>query len=402
MNKIKLSDYNYILPDDKIAKHGIKVRDQAKLLKYKNGKIKDHTFADLADQLPASSTLFFNDTKVVPARLFFTTKTGAKIEIFLLNPLDRTMSFEQAMTQQNQVVFECIIGNLKKWNNNEILSTYIKISGATYYLKIELIDRTNNQVFFYWESPEINFIDIIESIGHTPLPPYLNRPDEVEDKLRYQTVYSKFSGAVAAPTAGLHFTEKVLAKIRAKGVKQEYLTLHVGAGTFRPIKAENVSDHPMHSEQIILSRKNLHAILNSKYIIAVGTTALRTLESTYWFGVLLLKNSNSEFLIDKLLPYHYQGNLPSVTLSLNTVLDYMKAKSLHKIIGQTEIFIIPGYEFSICKGLITNFHQPGSTLILLIAAFIRSDWSKVYNHALLHDYKFLSYGDSSLLFRPLE
>lgn len=400
MNNIKLSDYDYILPEEKIAKYGITTRDKAKLLKYENGEIEDHIFRDLADNLPAKSTLFFNDTKVVQARLFFSTNTGAKVEIFLLNPVDQTLSFEQAMALQNQAVFECIIGNLKRWKNHEILIKKINLNGTIIKLKSALIDRKLKHVVFSWQSTKINFFNIIEAIGHTPLPPYFNRPDIADDRQRYQTVYSKLPGAVAAPTAGLHFTDNLLDKIKEKGIHQEYLTLHVGAGTFQPIKSENVSSHPMHSEQIILTQKNLQAVISSAYIIAVGTTALRTLESAYWFGVLLLENNNSEFHIEKLLPYKYGKELPSKRKAFSAILDYMQSRLINKIIGHTEIFILPGYKFRVCNGLITNFHQPGSTLILLIAAFVGENWQKIYRHALSSDYNFLSYGDSSLLLRP--
>jgi len=399
VNNIKLSDYLYDLDEEKIAKYGINKRDQSKLLKYENGEIEDHVFSEIADLLPANSILFFNDTRVVQARLFFTTITGAKIEIFLLNPADSSRLFEQAVGQQNQVTFECIVGNLKKWKNHEILHENITLNKSEISLSVELISRAKNHVAFSWNNTKIDFTEIIEAIGHTPIPPYLKRPDEAKDKHRYQTVYSRIPGAVAAPTAGLHFTKKVLSEIGKMGIKKEYLTLHVSAGTFKPIKDENIYAHPMHKEKVFLTKSNLLAALNSQLIIAVGTTALRTLESAYWFGVKLLDDENSNFNIEKLLPYEYLGEPPTKKAAFTAILNYMETHKLEQICGQTEIFILPGYKFSVCNGLITNFHQPGSTLILLIAAFVGKNWRKIYQHAISNDYKFLSYGDSSLLLR---
>lgn len=400
MKNIKLEDYNYILPPSKIATHGLQQRDQSKLLKYQDGFISHHKFFQVTDHLPADATLFFNNTKVVQARLILKRITGAVIEVFILSPTDPNLSIYDTMNFTKDVSYSCMIGNLKKWQEGEDLMQEFEINGTSISLKVRLTNKIKKHVEFSWDDESITFGNILEAIGHTPLPPYINRPDEKEDKLRYQTVYSKTPGAVAAPTAGLHFTNNVLAAIKERGIKAEYLTLHVSAGTFQPIKEEMVANHPMHSEQIIITKDNLNRILKSKYNIAVGTTALRTLESTYWFGVQLLLSSKSTFHIDKLAPYSYQNqDLPSVNKAVKKVLEFMQMNKLHTVKGDTEIFIMPGYEFKVCQGLITNFHQPGSTLILLVAAFVGHDWQRIYNTALSNEYRFLSYGDSTLLLK---
>ena len=400
MKNIKLADYNYQLPANKIATHGLQQRDQSKLLKYQHGSISHHKFFEITDLLPPDATLFFNNTKVVQARLILKRNTGAVIEVFLLSPADPNLSIYDTMNFTKDVSYSCMIGNLKKWQEGENLNQTMVINGLSVDLKVCLTNKNRKQVEFSWDVESITFGDILETIGHTPLPPYINRPDEKEDKFRYQTVYSKTPGAVAAPTAGLHFTNNVLASIKKRGIKAEYLTLHVSAGTFQPIKEEMVANHPMHSEQIIITKDNLNRILKSRYTIAVGTTALRTLESTYWFGVQLLLTSKTTFHIDKLAPYTYQSqDLPSVNKAIKQVLEFMNSNDLNTIKGDTEIFIMPGYQFKVCQGLITNFHQPGSTLILLVAAFVGPDWQKIYNSALTNEYRFLSYGDSTILLR---
>jgi len=400
VKNIRLVDYNYTLPPDKIASYGLQQRDQSKLLKYDKGTISHHKFAQITDLLPPESTLFFNNTKVIQARLILKRNTGALIEVFLLSPANPALSIYDTMNHTSTVVYECMIGNLKKWQEGEKLSEEIKINNRTVSLKVTLTNKEKKHVTFSWDLEIVRFGDILEAIGHTPLPPYIKRADEKEDKHRYQTVYSNLPGAVAAPTAGLHFTNEVLTTLKEKGIKSEYLTLHVSAGTFQPIKEEVVTDHPMHSEQIIITAENLHGILNGERIVAVGTTALRSLESTYWFGVQLLLSNKTIFHIDKLAPYSYQDRkLPTLEESISKVLDHLQSNNLKSIKGDTEIFIMPGYEFKICNGLITNFHQPGSTLILLVAAFVGEDWRKIYDSALHTDYRFLSYGDSTLLLK---
>ncbi|MCP4461041.1 MAG: S-adenosylmethionine:tRNA ribosyltransferase-isomerase [Cytophagales bacterium] len=380
---IDLKDYHYSLPDERIAKFPLPKRSNSKLLLYKNGEISHTIFKSISDHLPEKCILVFNDTKVIPARLIFYKSTGARIEVFLLEP-SRPSNYEQNMNAKISCSWHCMIGNSKKWKTEEIEVAEIGLKAT----------RQNDEVTFTWEQ-DLTFSEILEFAGKIPLPPYIDREVIDSDKDRYQTVYSKHEGAVAAPTAGLHFTDKLLTELDEKGIAKDYLTLHVSAGTFQPIKAETVDDHPMHREQIIITKKNVENLLKSESIIPVGTTSLRTLESLYWYGVKLL-NGDTDFFIPKLYPYGH-SNIPDKTDSLRAVLDYMGENKTSKLVGHTEIFIFPGYTFRICSGLITNFHLPGSTLILLVAAMIGEDWKKVYQEALAQNYRFLSFGDSSLL-----
>jgi len=393
---VDLAQYIYNLPEEKIAFEGTSKRDHSKLLHYKNGVIKDRVFNEITTLLPASSTLIFNNTKVIPARLFFQKKTGASIEIFLLKPAYNN-EISLALETNKPIVWECIIGNLKKWKNLETLVKKIEINQQHFLLNVELIDKDKKLVKFSWDSTFTSFAQIIDNLGNTPLPPYIKRENSKEDKQRYQTVYSEVDGAVAAPTAGLHFTKKILAQLEQKGITQKHLTLHVGAGTFMPIKANSVEEHPMHNETMIVKLDVIKNVLKSEFVIAVGTTSMRTLESLFWFGVMLLEDSNASFKIEKLYPYHKKEQIPSKQDAFQAILNYSKENELTEIYGETEIFIFPGYKFRVCKGLITNFHQPESTLILLVAAFIGKKWRSIYNHALKNEYRFLSFGDSSLL-----
>lgn len=396
--KIDLTDYEYTLPEERIAKFPLEKRDASKLLEYKNGKISHLHFYDLPDLLPEDSLLVYNDTKVIPARLIFQRESGARIEIFLLKPVEPTTVIPEIMLSKYPVVFETMVGNAKKWKEGEVLKGEISVNDKKVVLNAELIDRTNKRVRFSWEDSSVCFVDLVEASGEVPLPPYLNRKPVEEDKTRYQTIYSKKEGAVAAPTAGLHFTPEVFSKLKKKGIENSQVTLHVSAGTFQPIKVDKVEDHPMHSEQIILSKSTILQLLEkSKKIIAVGTTSVRTLESIYWFGVMLIEEKGDAFMVPKLFPYEERTKLPSAEESLKAVLNYLENREMDKLIGSTEIFIFPGYKFQMCKGLITNFHQPGSTLVLLIATILGEAWKRVYNEALENSYRFLSYGDSSLL-----
>ncbi|MEX2511663.1 MAG: S-adenosylmethionine:tRNA ribosyltransferase-isomerase [Cyclobacteriaceae bacterium] len=393
-----LSDFQYELPDHYIAKFPLGNRDASKLLHYEEGKITHHHFYELPQLMPEGSLLVFNDTKVIPARLCFQKSTGAKVEIFLLKPLLPSILIQESMGSRSPVTWICMVGNLKRWKEGETLTGKIGISAKSIELKATLRDKSKKEVTFSWIPDQISFAEIIEASGEVPLPPYLNRKATVEDKPRYQTIYSKIEGAVAAPTAGLHFTEKTLQDLKVKKIHSDYLTLHVGAGTFQPIKEEEVINHPMHSEQIVFSRKNIENLVKAEgNIVAVGTTSMRSLESLYWYGVKLIKNEGDVFEIDKLMPYRIKEELPSHHESLNAVINHMENNHLEEITGHTEIFIFPGYDFKICQGLITNFHQPGSTLILLVAAFTKGQWKKIYQEAISHNYRFLSYGDSSLL-----
>lgn len=404
--EIKLEDYHYHLPEERIAKFPLPQRDQARLLVYRQGQIQDHVFFELPSLLPANSSLFFNNTKVIPARLYFRKESqqntpGALIEIFLLHPVQPSPIITQAMLAQESCTWQCIIGNQKKWKRDMLLKKAIFVDNNEVVLTAQLADEEQKLVTFRWDRPAVSFVDIVEAAGQVPLPPYLKREVTEEDKPRYQTVYSVREGAVAAPTAGLHFTEEILKAVHQKGIALNYLTLHVSAGTFQPIKEEIIQNHPMHSEQVIITQENLHSLLApGKRIIAVGTTSMRTLESLYWYGVQLLKKQNEMFQIKKTAPYQYEGHqLPSSQESIQAILHYMQQHHLDKIVGETEIFIFPGYQFKICGGLITNFHMPKSTLILLIAAFVGEGWRSIYEHALKSNYRFLSYGDSSLLLK---
>ncbi|MFT6215216.1 MAG: S-adenosylmethionine:tRNA ribosyltransferase-isomerase [Roseivirga sp.] len=394
---INLADYTYKLADEKIAKYPLAERDQSKLLHYKKGSITHEKFRDIIELIPKESTLFFNNTKVIPARLIFNKATGAQIEIFLLKPIAPSEILSIVMEERTSVTWECMVGNFKKWKDEIPLERSLEINGGEVVLKAKVVDRDKKSIQFEWDNQDISFAEIVEVSGKVPLPPYLNRAAEESDKPRYQTVYSQHDGAVAAPTAGLHFTSEILEKLKEKGVKESFLTLHVSAGTFQPIKSDNILEHPMHSEQMVVTKESIQDVIEAKgKVFAVGTTSMRTLESLFWFGVRLI-NGKENFNIQKLEPYDAYDQLPSRSESFQAIFGWMESNSLNQIIGTTEIFIFPGYKFRVCDGLITNFHQPGSTLILLVAAFIGEDWKKVYHQALDSGYRFLSYGDSSLL-----
>ncbi len=416
MQNIKLSDYTYDLPDERIAKFPLSKRDESKLLVYQQGEISHTIFKNITDYLPENSLLVFNNTKVIPARIHFQKSTGAIIQLFLLHPILPTPVISLAMEVTDSCVWECMIGNRKRWKKGDILNQILMIDNQEIEVKAEIFDEDRNHVKISWQYAVgssqlankqanfdrkidclLTFVNLIQFLGQIPLPPYLNREAESADYETYQTVYSEKKGAVAAPTAGLHFTQEVLQHLEDHGIKQEFLTLHVGAGTFQPIKVENIIEHKMHNEQVIFTKKNIENLLaNLGIIIPVGTTSMRTLESIYWFGVKFLKGDNNPLLIEKLYPYQHE-NLPSTEESLQAILKEMEKKNVQEITAETEIFIFPSYQFKLCKGIITNYHQPESTLILLIAALIGEDWRKVYNEAMSKDYRFLSYGDSSLL-----
>lgn len=398
MKEILIKEYDYDLPDERIAKYPLEQRDSSKLLHYKGGDISVHSFGDVVSLLPNDTFLVFNNTKVIPARLFFQKETGAVIEVFILHPVAPTTVIAQVMELTESCTWACMIGNKKKWKG-EILRKQLPNG---YEITAELVGTEQNQVKFSWKAADehthVSFAEIVKLYGQIPLPPYLNRETEAVDSETYQTVYSTHDGAVAAPTAGLHFTENVFERLAAKGIQHDFLTLHVGAGTFQPVKVENAIEHTMHNEQLVFSRifiENLRR--NSGVVIPVGTTSMRSLESLYWFGVKLL-GGNTTFFIEKLFPYQFENEqLPSLDAALDTILRYMKQNGVETLIGETEIFIFPSYKFRVCRGIITNFHQPKSTLLLLISALIGDNWKQVYNFALENNFRFLSYGDSSLL-----
>lgn len=394
--KIKISEYNYPLPENRIAKYPLKDRDLSKLLVYNRGALSTSSFKNLPDFLPAQSHIVFNDTKVIHARLQFQKATGAFIEIFCLEPFMPT-DYERSLESQSGVQWKCLIGNQKKWKSGVLQQQFI-LNGVPVTLNAKKLasPEGSNIIHFTWDPGHISFAEILEVTGIIPIPPYLNRKAEKSDSKRYQTVYADRKGSVAAPTAGLHFTPDVINDLTSKGFKQDKITLHVGAGTFKPVSSETLEEHSMHTEHFSINRDFLSGLIkNEGPILAVGTTSVRTLESLYWLGV---KASQDDFkaFVDQWEPYSKNSTL-KVKESLENLLEFMKSKGIYNLEASTRILIIPGYKFRIVKGLITNFHQPKSTLLLLIAAFIGNDWKKMYEYALKQDFRFLSYGDSSLL-----
>jgi len=400
---IRISEFNYPLPDERIAKFPLPVRDQSKLLLYRHGEVTEDIFTSLPDYLPANSLMIFNNTKVIQARLHFHKETGALIEVFCLEPVqpnDYALNFQQT----EHAAWLCMIGNLKKWKEGA-LKREITVKGKPLTLTAErgACHGTNHWVDFRWNNPEITFADILEVFGELPIPPYLNRETQESDKETYQTVYSKIKGSVAAPTAGLHFTPRVLDALREKGVALEELTLHVGAGTFKPVKSEEIEGHEMHTEYISVNRSTLEKLVaHEGKAIAVGTTSVRTLESLYHIGVTLLHNPNAteeDLHVKQWQPYETAletAATPAVD-ALQAIIAYLDRHHMETLHSSTQIIIAPGYEYRIVKAMVTNFHQPQSTLLLLVSAFLHGDWRKIYDYALAHDFRFLSYGDSSLL-----
>jgi S-adenosylmethionine:tRNA ribosyltransferase-isomerase len=395
-NTLNINEYKYNLPQEKIALYPLEERDQSKLLVYRDGDVTHSHFHQLDQFLPENSILFFNDTKVIPARLIFQKETGAEIEIFLLNPVSPSPLVVVAMEAKGSSQWHVVVGNAKRWTEGMSL---IKKIGELQFVA-HFIDREKSIVQFTWTSESFTFAEIVSLAGAVPLPPYLKREVEASDRERYQTIYSKKEGAVAAPTAGLHFTDRVFAKLKSKSIATDFLTLHVSAGTFQPVKVENAVEHIMHSEQIVVSKTNLENLtIGDRKIISVGTTSLRTLESLYWYGVKLHSNPKAEFTIAQEEPYQINNQNLSRKEAFENVLQKMNRDRADLLLGETSIYIMPGYRFCATDALITNFHQPGSTLMLLVAAFIGDDWKKVYQQALENEYRFLSYGDSSLLFK---
>jgi S-adenosylmethionine:tRNA ribosyltransferase-isomerase len=408
MKPVLLSDFHYNLPEDKIAQSPLENRDESKLLFYQNGQISHKIFKEIPDLLPSESLLVFNDTKVIPARIYFEKESGAIIELFLLNPEQPSRIMPIIMQETTTCIWKCMIGNKKRWKTD--LEKTIFINNQEIILTAHLLDATENLVQLSWTG-NLAFVNVLEALGELPLPPYIRRKAVLDDQNRYQTVYSNQNGAVAAPTAGLHFTENVLQALTLKGIEQAFLTLHVSAGTFQPVKVENVLEHTMHQEQIVVTAATLQQLkqnmaFSDKKVIAVGTTSLRTLESLYWLGVKLkyweFPIEEFDWKIEKLYPYSHfseMKTLPTVLESVEILLETLTQLRLDQLIATTEIFIFPSYEFQVCQGLITNFHLPETTLMLLIAAFIGENWRQVYESALANEYRFLSYGDSSLLLR---
>jgi S-adenosylmethionine:tRNA ribosyltransferase-isomerase len=406
---LRLSQFQYDLPDERIARFPLPQRDASKLLVYRSGTIGHAQFTDLPDLLPKGSFLVFNNTKVIPARLHFTRPTGAVIELFLLNPVSdegeqpgdnhASQPISLAMEATGSAIWHGMIGNRKRWKPTESLQATLPTPKGPVTLKASWHNMEQSTVRLHWIPAELTFAEVIQYAGEIPLPPYLKRATTEADRETYQTVYSKQEGAVAAPTAGLHFTPAVFGKLTEQSIAHDYLTLHVGAGTFQPIKAEDVRDHHMHTEQVIYTKQNLRNLLqNLDKLIAVGTTSMRALESLYWMGVKLLQNEPNPFQLDQYFAYQVPTDQqPTTEESLRAVLQYLIDTNQESVMAHTGIYITPGYTIKLCKGIVTNFHQPGSTLILLIAALVGEDWRYIYKEALQNDYRFLSYGDSSLL-----
>ena len=399
---IRISDYNYNLPDERIAKFPIARRDHSKLLVYKHGVVSDDLFYNLPDYLPEGALMVFNNTKVIQARMHFRKETGALIEVFLLEPADPT-DYELMFQLTSHCSWLCMIGNLKKWKEGTLKRDFtIKGEQLTLTATRRQMVGNSHWVDLEWNNPNITFAEILEEVGELPIPPYLNRETQESDKTTYQTVYSKIKGSVAAPTAGLHFTKEVLQAIDRKGIEREEVTLHVGAGTFKPVKSEEIEGHEMHTEYICVRRETIEKLIaHQAKAIAVGTTSVRTLESLYYMGSRLAKNpdlSESELHIDQWEPYEERaGEEISPVEALQHLLNWLDRHHLPALHSSTQIIIAPGYEYKIVKMLVTNFHQPQSTLLLLVSAFVKGDWLKIYDYALAHDFRFLSYGDSSLL-----
>ena len=398
--QIRIEEFNYPLPDERIAKFPLTKRDESKLLVYRNGKIDEAVFKQLSDYLPQGSMLVYNNTRVIQARMLFQKETGAQIEVFCLEPViphDYALVFQQT----ESCSWLCLVGNLKKWKEGALHKT-IRMDDKEVVLSAERIKTTGDShlVRFSWNNPQVTFAELLDGAGILPIPPYLHRETRESDLQTYQTVYSKIKGSVAAPTAGLHFTPEVLAGLDAKGFTREEVTLHVGAGTFKPVKSEVIGDHEMHTEFISVRRSAIENIrTNLGRVIAVGTTSVRTLESLYYMGRTLVNNPDAtpeELVVTQWTPYHDTEEVPAHE-ALTALLDYLDRNQTDTLLSATQIMIAPGYEFKIVKGIITNFHQPKSTLLLLISAFVNGNWKSIYNYALDNDFRFLSYGDSSLL-----
>ena len=420
--EIHISDYSYELADERIAKFPLAERDHSKLLVYNKGVVGEDVFYHLPEHLPEGALMVMNNTKVIQARLHFRKPTGALIEIFLLEPA-QPADYEQMFQQTSSCSWLCLVGNLKKWKGESLTITH---GSLTFTATHKGEQGTSQLIEFSWSGGQ-SFAEVLDILGELPIPPYLNRETQESDKTTYQTVYSKIKGSVAAPTAGLHFTQRVLDAIDAKGIEREEVTLHVGAGTFRPVKSETIGEHPMHTEYIAVHRHTIERLLaHDCQAIAIGTTSVRTLESLYYMGLKVLANPDvkeEELHVNQWEAYDavpasneklemsslrhtltngqrnekWAGAQPSPSMALTALRDWLDRHGQTVLHSSTQIIIAPGYDYKIVKMLVTNFHQPQSTLLLLVSAFVHGDWHKIYDYALAHDFRFLSYGDSSLL-----
>lgn len=401
---IQIKDYNYTLPDDRIAKYPVSPRDHSKLLLYRDGRVSEDSFYNLPSYLKPGALMVFNNTKVIFARLHFQKSTGALIEIFCLEP-HTPADYQQSFAATRRVTWTCLVGNMKKWKEGRLERT-VKVGDRELCLTAEHKGPagTGFEIAFDWGDDAVSFSEVLDAIGELPIPPYLNRQTEQSDLNNYQTVYSKIEGSVAAPTAGLHFTDDVLRRLDEVGIVREEVTLHVGAGTFKPVKSEEIEGHTMHAEWIAVSRQNIeHLLAHDCSCIAVGTTSVRTLESLYYIGVLIHRNPQvapEDLHVPQWLPYEYETSTEEKLTSeaaLHEILAYLDRNNMSVLHTATQIIIAPGYTYKIVKTMVTNFHQPQSTLLLLVSAFVGGNWRAIYDYALAHDFRFLSYGDSSLL-----
>jgi S-adenosylmethionine:tRNA ribosyltransferase-isomerase len=401
-SEILIKDFDYNLPDEKIAAHPLKERDESKLLVFQNQKIRTDNFKNLPAHLPSDATLILNNTRVIEARILFQKKTGGVIEIFCLEPSDN-LSHSVALSNHQRVKWNCLIGGASKWKHGDILEKEITIEGNKAILYAKYIEKKQDVfiIEFSWNAP-FSFAEVLHTAGLIPLPPYIKRTPIKEDSERYQTIFAKNEGSVAAPTAALHFTDKVFEDLNTKNISTSYVTLHVGVGTFKPVKTETIAEHSMHAEQFEVTINTLKHLTRNENIIAVGTTSLRTLESLYWIGVKItngLIRETEELKLEQWEAYELENKTLSYKESLEAIIKFLEEKKLETLFCQTSLIIIPGYQFFSAKALITNFHQPKSTLLLLVAAFIGNDWKTVYDYALKNEFRFLSYGDSNLLWR---
>jgi S-adenosylmethionine:tRNA ribosyltransferase-isomerase len=406
IKEIRIEDFDYALPDERIAKYPLEERDSSNLLYWRNGAIEKMHFYDLPDLLSREHLLIYNNTKVIQARLHFQKETGATIEIFCLEP-HSPADYNLVFQENKSCVWKCLVGNSKKWKEGALKQT-MSIRNILFELRAVRIESANegmsHLVRFEWDNEDILFSDILSHFGELPIPPYLNRATEEKDKETYQTVYSKIDGSVAAPTAGLHFTKDVLRRLALNGVREDEVTLHVGAGTFQPVKSEEIGDHPMHREIISVSKRVIENLIASEgHIVAVGTTSVRTLESLYYLGCRIARNpENPDLMVEQWEPYENDYTL-TTREALQTIVDYLNRNHLAAINAATRIMIVPSFQFRVVNKIITNFHQPKSTLLLLISAFVGIDrWRAIYEFAMANDFRFLSYGDSSLLVRSEE
>ena len=399
IQEIAIAEYDYPLPDERIAKYPLTQRDSSKLLLYNKGVVSEDVFSNLPKYIPQNALMVFNNTKVIQARLRFRKETGALIEVFCLEP-EQPCDYQQIFLETKECVWQCLVGNSNRWKGG-VLSQVVEVGGKNVTLSVERVGgpAAVNHVRFSWDGG-VSFAELLEAAGELPIPPYLNRRTEESDTRTYQTGYSKIKGSVAAPTAGLHFTPAVLEALTSAGIEREEVTLHVGAGTFKPVKSELIADHEMHEEYIEVRKALIEKIVAAGgEAVAVGTTSVRTLESLYFLGELVAENpsvTQDELHVNQWTPYNREHSLTTVD-SLKALLEWMERNGLDRVHSHTQIMIAPGYKYRIVKAIVTNFHQPKSTLLLLVSAFVDGDWRTIYDYALANGFRFLSYGDSSLL-----